>query len=47
MNSENEYYNLIKNTQIISIDFILVNENNNILLGKRNNEPAKGMFFPP
>ena len=47
MNSENEYYEIIKNTQIISIDLILVNENNDILLGKRNNEPAKGMFFSP
>jgi len=35
---------IVKNTPLISIDFI-VKKDNKILLGKRTNEPAKGYWF--
>lgn len=47
MNTEDEYYMLIKNTQVVSIDLIIFDVASNVLLGKRNNEPAKGMYFTP
>ena len=41
----NEYLVVIKNTQLVSLDLIIMNENNEILLGYRNNEPAKNKWF--
>lgn len=38
---------VIKNTPLISIDLIISNEKNKILLGYRNNRPAKGYWFVP
>jgi colanic acid biosynthesis protein WcaH len=40
-----EYLTVIKNTQLIALDLIIVNEKNEILLGYRNNEPAKNTWF--
>lgn len=40
-----EYLTVIKNTHLISVDLIIVNEKNEILLGFRNNEPAKNTWF--
>lgn len=40
-----EYLNVIKNTQLISLDLIIINERNEVLLGNRNNEPAKNTWF--
>ena len=36
-----EYLNIIKKTQINSVDMIIFNNEGKVLLGKRNNEPAK------
>ncbi len=38
---------IIENTPLISIDLIIKNSNNKILLGKRVNEPAKDYWFVP
>jgi len=42
-----EYLNVIKNAQLISCDLLIINENNEVLLGMRNNEPAKNFWFVP
>lgn len=42
-----EYLNIIKNTQINSVDMIIFNNEGEVLLGKRNNEPAKNSWFVP
>ena len=38
---------VIKNTTLFAFDFIIKNENNEILLGMRNNKPAEGYWFVP
>ena len=38
---------LIKHSPLISIDLIIINGNEEILLGKRKNNPAKGYWFVP
>jgi len=38
---------IIRHTPLISIDFIVKNSDNQILLGKRLNEPARGFWFVP
>jgi len=38
---------VIASTPLIAIDLIIVNEKNEILLGKRLNQPAKGFWFVP
>ena len=38
---------IIDATPLISIDLIILNSNDEILLGKRNNRPAKGYWFVP
>ena len=38
---------IIKNTPLVSIDLIIRDKNANVLLGLRNNEPAKGNWFVP
>ena len=38
---------IVKFTPLISIDLIVKNHKNKILLGKRNNRPAKGFWFVP
>ena len=42
-----EYVNIIKQTQIISTDLIIFNQLGQVLLGYRNNEPAKNTWFVP
>tara|TARA_Y100000817_G_C16803230_1_gene520682 strand:+ start:40 stop:555 length:516 start_codon:yes stop_codon:yes gene_type:complete len=42
-----DYIDVIKQTQIISTDFLIFNTNGQVLLGKRLNEPAKGTWFVP
>ena len=42
-----EYVDVIKKTQIISTDFLIFNNEGQVLLGKRNNEPAKDTWFVP
>ena len=41
------FCNIIKNTPLISIDLIVKNHQGHILLGKRNNPPAKNYWFVP
>ncbi|MDO6764788.1 GDP-mannose mannosyl hydrolase [Agarivorans sp. 1_MG-2023] len=38
---------VIQSTPLVSIDFIVRNASGQILLGKRNNRPAKGYWFVP
>lgn len=46
MLSPDKYYNVIKETSLISVDILCI-YGNKVLLGKRNNEPAKGYLFNP
>lgn len=46
MLSQDDYYQAIQLTQIVSVD-LLVLRGNSFLLGKRTNQPAKGYFFTP
>ena len=41
-----DFIAVIKNTPLVSIDLCLIFDNQ-ILLGKRNNEPLKGLWFTP
>ncbi|MDZ7819168.1 MAG: GDP-mannose mannosyl hydrolase [Aliarcobacter sp.] len=41
----NTFKTVVDNTPLISIDFIVKNSDNKILLGKRVNEPAKNHLF--
>lgn len=38
---------VVDNTPLISIDLIVYNHRGEVLLGKRNNAPAKGFYFVP
>ncbi|MFQ6034865.1 MAG: GDP-mannose mannosyl hydrolase [Sedimentisphaerales bacterium] len=38
---------VVKNAPLVSIDLIIKNNRNQVLLGLRNNEPAKGFWFVP
>tara|TARA_Y100000746_G_C15125348_1_gene294358 strand:- start:16 stop:495 length:480 start_codon:yes stop_codon:yes gene_type:complete len=38
---------VIDSTPLVSIDLVIINENNEALLGKRLNRPAKGFWFVP
>lgn len=39
------FQNIVKNTPLISIDLIIKNQQGQVLLGKRNNPPAKDFWF--
>ena len=41
-----KYYDIIKHTPLTSIDIFFTNKNK-FLVGKRNNNPAKGYLFTP
>jgi len=41
------FSDIIQNTPLISIDLIVTNHENQVLLGKRVNEPAKNFWFVP
>jgi colanic acid biosynthesis protein WcaH len=41
------FMQIVRNTPLISIDLLMHNENNEILLGWRNNQPAKDYWFVP
>jgi colanic acid biosynthesis protein WcaH len=45
--SDQQLLEVIKNTPLVSIDIILKNNEGEILLGLRNNEPAKDTWFVP
>lgn len=40
-----DYLKVIKNTHLIALDLIIINEKNQVLLGYRNNNPAKNTWF--
>jgi len=42
-----EYANIIRYTSLVAIDLIVKNTEGHILLGRRNNEPAKDFWFVP
>jgi len=44
---ENTFATVIASTPLIAIDLIVVNEKNELLLGKRLNRPAKNFWFVP
>lgn len=42
-----EFESLVKSAPLISIDFVILNVKHEVLLGLRNNNPAKGSYFIP
>lgn len=42
-----DYYEATRHTQIVSVDLILYNSRNEVLVGKRKNAPARGYWFVP
>jgi len=47
MLDKDTFINIVRNTPLVSIDLIIENQAGEILLGKRNNKPAKGYWFVP
>lgn len=47
MIEQSEYLDVIKKTQLVSVDLVIVNQKDEVLLGKRKNNPAKGYYFVP
>jgi len=45
--NHNDFVEVVKNTPLVSIDLIVVNDQNEVLLGLRKNEPAKNYWFVP
>ena len=45
--SKLKFISLVKNGPLVAIDIIVVNKENNILLGYRNNQPAMNTWFVP
>ena len=45
--SAGEFKNVIKNTPLVSVDLIIRNSSDQVLLGLRTNAPAKNMWFVP
>jgi len=41
------FFEVVKNTPLVSIDLIVRNIKGEVLVGLRNNEPAKGFWFVP
>jgi colanic acid biosynthesis protein WcaH len=42
-----DFIDVIRKTPLIAIDLIIRNKHNEVLIGLRNNEPAKGYWFVP
>lgn len=47
MLSQQDFEQLVKNAPLFAIDLVVLNQHNQILIGKRVNEPAKGAWFVP
>jgi len=45
--SDTEFLEVIERTPLVSIDLIIRNSKNQILMGLRTNQPAKGFWFVP
>lgn len=46
MLNKEDFYNVVEKTPLVSVDFI-IKHNDKVLLGCRNNNPAKGTYFTP
>lgn len=44
---EETFLNIVKHTPLVAIDLIIENENKEVLIGLRKNEPAKNTWFVP
>ncbi len=42
-----DFRHVVKNTPLVSIDLVIHNDNREMLVGLRKNEPAKGYWFVP
>lgn len=47
MLSDSDFLRIVDGTPLVSIDLILKNTEGKILLGRRTNRPAQGMWFVP
>ena len=47
MLNETDFLHIVDATPLVSIDLILRNEQGDVLLGRRTNRPAQGMWFVP
>jgi len=45
--SEEDYYQKIRLAILVAFDIIVINDNDEVLLGRRRNAPAKGLLFTP
>ncbi len=45
MLSTNEFADAVRKVPIVAVDFVVENSAGKILLGKRNDNPAKGRYF--
>lgn len=45
--SNSDFRNVVKNTPLVSIDLVITDPSGAILMGWRENEPAKGTWFVP
>ena len=41
------FYTVVQHAPLVSIDLVILNQDNQILVGKRRNNPAKGVYFVP
>lgn len=44
---DDEFFQVLKSAPLISIDLIIHNKAGKVLLGRRTNRPAKGVWFTP
>src|SRR5947207_15834352 len=47
MLNDTEFLHIVDTTPLVSIDLILRNERGEVLLGRRANRPAQGLWFVP
>jgi colanic acid biosynthesis protein WcaH len=45
--SDADWATIVENVPIVSVDLVVLGEENEVLLGRRENEPAKGEWFVP
>ena len=45
--NHDDFVEVVKKTPLVSIDLIVENDRNEVLLGFRKNEPAKNYWFVP
>jgi len=45
--NHNDFIEVVKNTPLVSVDLIIKNNHNQVLLGLRENAPAKNYWFVP